>query len=188
MMGLSLAASTAGGVMQSKAATMEGDAAYKRMMYQAGVAGENKKIALANRDYAYTVGESEALQYGLKARGDAGILRAQQGASGVDIGGDSSTLVREGQRDITKMDTATIRRNAARVAYGHEVKAYQEGEQAKLYKMSAQDAKAAAKIKSRASLISTAGSVSDKWLQMNQVGVGKLGSTGYGASSTRYEG
>lgn len=167
----SLGATAAGGMLQTVGGISEGLSKGRQMRYQAGVSRENAKIALQNRDYAYQVGESEAIQYGLKHAQDKGLFRATRGASGVDVGSGSSVDVAEGMRDIGRMDMDTIRRNAARVAYGHTVKAYEAGTQAELYEMGADDAVKAGYLKGSGSLISTAGSVADKWLQMGQYGL-----------------
>lgn len=180
----SLGASAGGGLLQSIGGVMEGQSKSAQYKYQAGVALENRKIALSNRDHAYAAGESEAIRYGMKSAQDRGMLKAQQGASNVDVGGGSARDVREARDDISRMDMGTIRANAARVAYGHEVKAYEALTQAQLYEMGAGDAERAGYIKGAGSLISTAGSVSDKWLQMGQYG---LRGDSYGASSTTYK-
>lgn len=175
----SLGASAGGGLLQSVGAVNEGLSKSRQYEYQAAVALQNQKIALNNRDYAYAAGESEALKYGMKSAQDRGLLKATQGASGIDVGGGSAKDVRESRDDISRMDMSTIRANAARVAYGHEIKAYEALTQSQLYGMAADDAERAGYLKGAGSLISTAGSVSDKWLQLGQYGFRSSGSSGY---------
>lgn len=169
---VSMGASAAGGLTSAFGGYESGQAASQMYGYQSAVAQLNSKIALQNRDYALATGEQQAQSYGTGAAQRFGAIRAAQGASGVDVGSGSSLDVQAGQRRATAIDLNTIRTNAARVAYGYEVQSTQDKAQSQLYDMASSDAAKAGGIKALGSLISGAGSVSDKWLQMGQYGLG----------------
>jgi hypothetical protein len=59
----------------------------------------------------------------------------------------------------------TIRSNAARAAYGHEVEAINFGAQSQLYSMASKTSKVSGAINATSSLLGGASSTSDKWLQ-----------------------
>lgn len=169
--GIGMGAQAGGSLLSFLGAKREGAAQQQMFQYQSGIAQLNKKIALQNRDYALAVGEEEAGRYGMKARATAGTILARQGASGIDVGGKSSTDVRAGQHQIAEMDLATIRNNAARRAYGYTTEAAMDDAQSGLYEMAGSNAKQASKIKAAGSLISGVAGVSDKWLQAKSVGL-----------------
>lgn len=167
----SLGSSIFGGILSAKGKSDEYTSAAKQYDYQAGIALVNRDIALQNENYAYRAGESDALAYGLKAAKRAGEIKAGQGASGIDVGSESSVAVRKGQQEIAKLDLVTIRANAARTAYGYKADAVQYANQADLYKLAASDTRKAGKTAVLGSLVSTASSVSDKWLKGKTVGL-----------------
>ena len=167
----SLGTSAGGSLLSAFGAISKGQSESQMYSYQAQVAQLNSKIAEQNRDYALASGEQEAGRYGMKARQEAGSIRAQQGASGIAVNSGSAVDVQESQAQIAKMDLGTIRNNAARVAYGYSVEAASQTNQATLYGMAASNASKAGNISSLASLLSGASSVSSKWLQMDQSGV-----------------
>ena len=168
---ISLGASAGGSLLSAFGASSKGKAESQMYSYQARVAELNKQIAEQNRDYALASGEKEAQRYGMKAAQERGAIRAQQGASGIAINSGSAVDVQESQAQIAKMDLATIRSNAARVAYGYSVEAASQSNQSTLYKMASTNAKKAGSINALSSLISGASSVSSKWMQLNQAGV-----------------
>lgn len=169
--GFSIGATIAGGFMEAFGTSQSAAAQARMLSYRAGLADLNRKIALQNRDWALVVGEQKAVQYGLQARQRMGAIRVAQGASGIDIGSGTSVDVRKGQRLVTGMDLATIRENAAREAYGYEVKAAEAGAEGTMYRMGAEDVTAAGDIGVAKSILGTATSVADKWLYGNQLGM-----------------
>lgn len=170
--GIGIGTSVAATSLNSQAALQSSSAQSSQYLYQAGIAEMNRRTALENRDYALTVGESEALAFGLKAGQRKGEIRAAQGASGIDVGSGSSKDVRVSQEQLDRLDADTIRRNAARVAYGHSIEAAREEAQTELYRRASKDTIEGGKIKARASLISGASSVADKFMQIGQFGLG----------------
>ncbi len=170
--GVSLAGSAGGGILGAFGAQQSGAAARQMYQYQSGIAMMNRQINLQNADWAIASGESQAVNAGMKARAIGGQIRAAQGASGIDVGSGSSEDVRAGQKLVSDIDVSNIRTNAARVAYGFQTKAATDEAQANLYQMAGTNAEEAGRIKALGSLVSGAASVSDKWLQMGQYGLG----------------
>lgn len=169
--GIGIGGSALGGILGAYGAKQSAEAQSQTYMYQAGIAEYNKKIALQNRDYAYAAGEKEAVRYGFRARQQLGSITAGLGASGFKVDTGSAADVARSQRDVALIDQATIRDNAARVAYGYATQAEGQGLQAGLYTKAAADTRKAGKINMLSSLLSGATSVSSKWLQGNQVGI-----------------
>jgi hypothetical protein len=137
-------------------------AAYK---YQAGVAAVNQKIAIQNAEYSRAVGESQAERSGIKTAQGVGQTKAVQGASGFRAGEGSGGEVVKSEQMIGAAEQDTIRSNAARAAYGHEVEAINFGAQSKLYSMASTTSKVSGVINATSSLLGGASSTSDKWLQ-----------------------
>ncbi len=169
--GAGIGASVGGTILSVLGAKQTGEAQQQQFGYQAGMARVAKQVALQNKDYALTTGETENRMYGMRAGNVMGKIKAAQGASGLDIGSGSAVKVREGQQLVTNMDEATIRANTARKAYGYDVEAAQDEAQAGLYDMAGANAKKATKLNIASSLLSGVGSVSSKWLQGKQVGL-----------------
>lgn len=147
--------------------------------YQAGIAQLKEKIDLQNRDYAISVGGTESELYGRHAAQRMGQIKADQGASGVDVNTGSAVQVQKGQQTATNIDMAQIRTNAARKAYGFEVEATQDKAQSDLYLRAGEDAERAGDIKAIGSLVSGVSGVSNKWLQYGA----NFGGGGGGASA-----
>lgn len=171
MTAVSLGSSALGGVMGAKGAKQSAAATSQMYTYQAGIADLNRRIALNNRDYSIYAGGEEAKRFGMKAAQTGGSIRAKQGASGVDVGSGSSKDVQAGHQTVTDLDTATIRNNAARKAYGYQFEAETAGKQAEIYNFASANALEAGDIKATESLISGASNVSSKWLQGNKAGL-----------------
>lgn len=183
--GLGMGSSLLGGIvgakgaqLQGQAALFQGEAQAQQYMYQAGMAEYNSKLALENADYTRNAGEVEAQRLGLRGRDVIGKTIAGRGASGLDIGSGSSADVIDSERMIVGQEQAVSRANTARAAYGSEVEAYQQTQQAGMYKKSAANARIAAKYGKTAadygvatSILGGATSVSSKWLEGRQKGL-----------------
>lgn len=143
-------------------------AAYK---YKAGMASIAEKVALQNAEMARAEGEVGASQAGMRYGQLAGKIKANQGASGVDVNSGSSVDVQKSQNLVARMDQRMIRQNAARKAYGFEVEAAgakAEGAQAT---MASGNAKTAGLIGAFGSILGGVSSVSSKWLQGKTLGM-----------------
>jgi hypothetical protein len=139
-------------------------ASYK---YQAGVAAVNERIAKQNAEFSRAVGESKAETSGIKTAQQVGQTKATQGASGFRAGEGSGGEVISSEQMIGEAEQNTIRSNAARAAYGHEVEAINFGAQSKLYSMASTNSKISGTINATSTLLGSASSVGDKWLQYN---------------------
>lgn len=98
--------------------------------YQAGVARANQVIAERNANYAIYAGEEQAQEGGMKLRAEIGQTKAQQGAGGLDVNSGSDAAVRTSEYNIGQENIAITRNNAAKVAYGYDVEAFQASQQA----------------------------------------------------------
>lgn len=136
----------------------EGMAKSSMYSYQSGVAEVNRRIALENAKYSREVGEVKAEVSGMKTRAQIGETTAKQGASGFNITGGSASDVREAEHTLGAFEQASIRADAAKAAYGHEVEAINFEAERNMYKT-------ASKTTRIASFIGAASTVSDKWLQ-----------------------
>jgi hypothetical protein len=152
--------------------------------YQAAVARINAQIDQQNADYAIGVGESQAKISGEKGAQTLGFIRSSQGASGLDVNSGSAKQVYNSQSGVLAEDQNTIRQNAAKTAYDYKTKAGFDTAQAGMYDAASKNATTAGWINAGSSLISTAGSVSSKWMQGNTAGL--WGSSGSGGPITLY--
>ena len=184
----SIAGSAGGSGISAIGSIFSGQAQSQMYQYQSAIALANAQIAETNVGYALSTGEQQARQYGMKAAQTMGGIRAAQGANGIDVGSGSSVDVRNSQRLETSIDLNAIRTNAARVAYGYQTQEAQDITQSQLYSTAASTSKTAGLIGAAGSLVSGAGSVSDKWLQAQSSGAlpgwgdssGTVGGTGGG--------
>lgn len=155
----------AGGVTKAGGELFSGFANAASYKYQSGVAAVNERIAKQNAEFSRSVGESKAETSGIKTRQEVGQTIATQGASGFRAGEGSGGKVIESEHMIGAAEQDTIRSNAARAAYGHEVEAVNFGAQSKLYTMASTNSKISGSINATSSLLGTASSTADKWLQ-----------------------
>ena len=165
-------ASVGGGLLSAFSQIFGGEAESSKFKYQAGMAKLNANINRQNRDMAIHTGDRIAQQSGMKTAATIGAIRAGQGASGTDVGSGSNVEVAESQHAVGKADQETIRWNAAKRAYGFEVKALEDDLSAGMFESAAQKAKASSGIMAIGSLVGTAGSVADKWLKAKYYGMG----------------
>lgn len=160
-------ASAAATVTATAGAAYTGYATSQQYKYQAGVAEVNKRIASQNAEFSRAVGESKAETSGLKTRALVGETIAKEGSSGFRAGEGSGGKVLESEHMLGEAEQDTIRSNAARAAYGHEVEAVNFGAQSELYKNAATSSEISGGINATSSFLGGASSVSSKWLQYN---------------------
>lgn len=166
-----LGATVAGGLLSAFGASKQGSAQQSMYNYRAQVSRINAQINRQNAEWARTKGEAEATQYGMKAAQQRGAIKAAQGASGIDVNSGSAKEVQQSQEKIKSMDLATIRENAAKIAYDYESKAVMDENQAGLDTMAGNYAKEAGNLKSLESIIGTVSTVSSKWQQGKSIGL-----------------
>ena len=170
MAALGIVSPVAQGIFGIQAAK-SGAAAKKRQAdYQAGIARLNAQVAKQNASYALQVGESQAQRIGMASRAQAGQIKVAQSGSGLDVNSGSNVEVQESQREIARADQATIRSNAAHRAFGYEVEAMNATAQGELATAAGQDAETAGDYAAWSSILGTASSVADKWMQWSKVG------------------
>ena len=166
-----LGTTVAGGVLGAIGAQGEGTANQQVYNYRAQVARINADINRQNAEWARDRGDKEAVQYGMKAKQQAGQIRAAQGASNLDVNSGSNAEVQRSQALIKDLDLAQIRENAAKVAYDYETKATMDENQATLDVMAGANAKKAGNLKALGSIIGTASTVSSKWQAGSSAGL-----------------
>ncbi len=169
---LSLASSAGGGLLSAFGAIGEGKSQKSMYGYQATVARMNADIDRQNAAWELQKGGVEQQQYGMKASQQFAQIRADQGASNLDVNTGSARDVQTSQQKITSMDLQQIGANAAKTAYDYTVRAAMDENQAKVYDVAGANAEKAGFFKAAGSIIGTAGSVSSKWLQATQAGIG----------------
>lgn len=157
--------SAAAAVATTAGAIYTGFASAQQYKYQSGVAEVNQRIAKQNAEFSREVGENKAEISGMKTRQLVGETIAKQGSSGFRAGEGSGGKVVESERMLGESEQDTIRSNAARAAYGHEVEAINFGAQSDLYKNAATSSQISSGINATSSLLGGASSVSSKWLQ-----------------------
>ena len=196
LLAVSTAMTVAGGMAAADAQRQGGQADYqaglaeqRKAQYQAQVAKVNQKIAKQNADYEIKVGESEAQKVGLAGQQVIAQQKVSQAAGNLDTNIGSPAQVRDSQQNAVNHDMATVRANAARRAYGHEVEAMSAEQSATLYEMGGENAvqagamrRSAADTMATSSLLSTAGSVASRWTSAGQSGM--FGSAPRASSST----
>ncbi len=163
-----IGASAAGGATGVFGSLFKGKAESNMYNYQAGVAQVNATVAKQDSEYARAAGEVEAKNAGIKTAAEVGSTRAGMAAGNVDINSGSGARVVASETEVGQQNQATIRANAAKRAYGFDVKAAEDTAQAGAYDAAASNATTAGDISAISTAIGTAGSVASKWSQYGQ--------------------
>lgn len=169
LLGVSVAATLAGGAVSAMGAQQQAEASAASNRYQSQVAANNALIAQQNAQYAREAGQAAAYQNQYKIRRAIGEQKAQQGASGIDVNSGSPLDVRVSTAELGELDTLTLLNNAEREAYGYESQATNFMAQSRLDLMEADNDRTAGKFGVAKSLIGAASGVSDKWLSYKKV-------------------
>jgi hypothetical protein len=177
LLAVSLGASVAGGVTTAMGKGFESKAQSNMYQYQAGMAQINKQIDEQNAAYARSGGEVEAQKSGMRSRFQLGGIKVTKAAGNIDVNSGSAREVQDSQEAIGQHDQSIIRSNAARQAYGYDVEAAGHKAQVGMYGMASENALTTGKIGVAGSLISTAGSVANKWYGASS----SFGSSGSGS-------
>lgn len=164
MMGGSMALSGIGSLFGASGAREQGAATQTADTFKAMMAMNNAQIERQNADWAMAAGDVAASNRGLQGRFQVGgqkvsFAATQGGGEGVDVHGKSVQDVLAGTRMATMQDSLTIRSNAAKEAYGHQVAAQSDTAQATIDTMAGQQAQRAGQISADTSLLSGASSV-----------------------------
>lgn len=158
------AAAIGGGITGAIGSKYSGEAKARSYEYQAGIAQINESIQKQNADYARKSGEVVASEVGAKAKQTMGLIKAGQGASGIDVNSGSAVQVRDSQEKKGEFEQAVVRSNAARQAYGYETAALNQQANVGLDKMGAEASRTAGDLGAASSILGSVGSVATKWI------------------------
>lgn len=114
MMNAALTASMAGGLMSAYGQLQQGE-------YQAGIAKNNAIVQQQQAKDALQRGEQAELHQRIRSAQAVGRQRAQMGAAGVGLSSGSPSQVLQDTAKLGELDALTVRNNAQREAYGHNV-------------------------------------------------------------------
>lgn len=145
-----------GGAVNAYGQLQESRAAAQAYNFNAQVAEQNAIIATQKRKWAIEQGDQDIAASQMKTAAKIGATKANQAASGVEVGTGSNADVIQSERELGMLDALTIRSNAARAAYGYETEAYSHKMQAQLDRYAAKNAKTAGKIGAIGTLIGSA--------------------------------
>lgn len=154
----SLAATVIGGGISAVGGVVSGQASQAAANYRG-------QVARNNAIYTLQKGQVEAQAQGFKTGALQGKQLAAFGASGLEVNSGSHIDVQASTAEMGKLDELTILNNAANRALGLQT-------EAQLDEATGKAAATEGKLKGFGSLISTASSVSDKWLGYQQRGWG----------------
>jgi hypothetical protein len=169
---ISLAAMVSGGASAAGAAVgaigslKQGAAQSNMYNYQAGVAKANAVIAQQDAVYATQAGEVEGQQSGMRTRAEVGQTRAAYGAG--NISGGSPSRVEASEVKIGQQNEGIIASNAAKRAYGFNVKAAEDTATAQIDYSAAKTSTEAGTLGAVSSIIGGVGQVASKWMQAGQ--------------------
>lgn len=122
--------------------------------FNAQVSEQNALIAEQKGRWAAETGNQDVAASQMKTAAKVGSIKANQGASGVEIGTGSNADVITSTKEIGALDALTIRSNAARQAYGYTTEAYSDRTQEQLDKMAADNSTKAGYIGAGTTLLS----------------------------------
>jgi hypothetical protein len=108
-----------GSLFSAVGSIAQGNAAGAASAYQAQVAANNAQIEAQNANYAAEAGAVQSNNQSLVNRGQAGRLKANQAASGIDVNTGSALATQISQRETGLENVQTINANTARQVYGY---------------------------------------------------------------------
>lgn len=146
-------ASMAGSAVSAYGQLQSSQAASTAANYNAQVAENNAGISTQQAMWVGQKGVQAASNSQMKTAATVGSIKANQGASGVEIGTGSNADVVTSAREVGMLDALTIRSNAAREAYGYQTQAVSEKAQAQLDRFAAKNDISAGKINAATTLL-----------------------------------
>jgi hypothetical protein len=135
----------------------QGKAAKAASNQQANVADMNAKISSARARDAIDRGQQEEQEKRREVAQFQGRQQAAMAANGVDIGYGSALDTLVDTATFGELDALTVRSNAAREAYGHDVDSANKTADAQLSRMEGKGAKKAGYLAAGSTLLSAAG-------------------------------
>lgn len=178
---ISSGASIAGGATSAIGGIAGGIGSFNAYSYKAAVAKQNAAIAKNNAQYAIWEGGKVAERQGLADRNRMGQIVTSQAAGGLDVNSGTNLAVRNSQAAVNTENQMMIRSNANRKAYGFEVEATNQLNEAKMDKQAGVNSLVAGGLSATGSIIGGASAVSDKWFKFGQAGI--YGNSASAASS-----
>lgn len=154
---IGLWSSIGGSVLGALGQMKQGKAASQAAQYNATVAANNANISRQNAINAGHEGEIAAAQAQQETRAKVGAIKADQGASGVDLNSGSSIDVRSSAAQTGQLNAITLRSNAARKAYGYQLEASGQDAQSQLDLSTAKNEKSAGLLNASTTLLSGVG-------------------------------
>ncbi len=150
---MSNALNVAGNSASAYGQIVAGRAAANADIFNANVEAQNAEISTQKAAWAGEEGDQATGVSQLKTAAKVGSIKANQGASGVEVGTGSNAAVVDSARKVGMLDALTIRSNAAREAYGYQTEAYSHRAQEALNRFSAKNAVQSSKINAATTLL-----------------------------------
>lgn len=136
--------------------------------YNGQIALANSQIATRNAVQASEAGEIQAANSEMRTRANAGAIKTNQAASGVDVNKGSAVDVQQSEDQLGKLDALTIRSNAAKQAYGYETQSFSDTAQSELDKSAATNAATAGDIGAGSTLLGQGSNAGTKFQEYQQ--------------------
>lgn len=169
---LSVVTSVVGGIVGAAGAEQAAQAQADAANYQAQVAKNNAVIANQNAAWQAQAGETQAADVALKAKAQAGSIKAAMGANNIDVNTGSAADVGASEQELGQLDVGTTLSNSARAGYGFRTQATGDVAQAGLDTMQANSALAAGDINAFSSILGGVGHAASGWSNYQTSGGG----------------
>lgn len=168
---LGIVSTIGGAIISASGASQSANAQAQASAYQAQVARNNQIIAQQYAEQSRREGEIQAQTKETETAQRIGAVRAAAGAAGLDTASGSPLRLQDDTKALGSLDAQTIRYNAAKQAYGYEVRAAGFEGQSRLDTMASENARSAGSLGALGAIISGGASVSDKWAKFKATGV-----------------
>lgn len=162
----SLVTSTMGAIGQYASGHAKAEAAN----YNAQLAIQNAQVQKQNATIANQSGSQQAAMQSLKTRAALGSERTNQAASGININSGSATDTQASTHELGALDAMQIRTNAAREAYGYNVKATNEEAQGSLDKYESKYDEQAGILQAGTTFLSAGEDAANKFAKLQMAG------------------
>jgi hypothetical protein len=160
---VSMAMAAASATMSAVGSYKQGQQQKKMAQAQAQIAANNSAIAEQNAKDAIIAGQSQEQQSRMEHNQRAGAMRAQAGASGIDVGVGSALDAVGDATMMKEFDSLSIRDNAARTANNYYQQAADFTTQGNMAGVAGSNAAANGKWGAAGALLSGSSNVADNW-------------------------
>src|ERR1051326_2341578 len=158
------------GIMGYEGAQEAASAQKAAYMYNARVAMNNSKAAAMKAQLAGEAGAAQAQIKGMQGKATLGQITANQGASGLDVNTGSAVATRASARELSMIDTQTVRSNASREAYGYQIQKANFLGEAGLEQFEGQQAHVAGEYNAWGSLLGGFGNAMNDYMKYAMIG------------------